>query len=148
MFILHSQKANCITVFPTGCPHSLGSCHFRGVCATCRPHTDGGVPLSALSKNTNELAGLFSTTSLKCLAPSRKAVDTIFLSLLVLLDKGNKPQVYRLRSGRSNHYPIASVQITLRLQLEWEREKYGLNKELPHSKASGVRAANQEKQFS
>ena len=30
------------------------------------------------------------------------------LSLLVWLDKGNEPQVYRLRSGRSNHYAIAS----------------------------------------
>ena len=69
-----------------------------------------GVPLSALPKDTtSELAGLFSTTSPKCRAPSREAVDTIFFSLLVWLDKGNEPQVYRLRSGRSNHYTIASV---------------------------------------
>ena len=39
----------------------------------------GGVPLNALPKDTtSELAGLFSTTSHKCRAPSREAVDTIF----------------------------------------------------------------------
>ena len=33
--------------------------------ATCRPHKDGGVPLSALPKDTtSKLAGLFSTLSL------------------------------------------------------------------------------------
>ena len=43
-----------------------------------------GVQLSALPKDTtSELAGLFSTTSRKCQAPSREAIDTIFKSLLV-----------------------------------------------------------------
>ena len=38
-----------------------------------------GVPLDALPKDTtSQLAGLFSTTSHKCRAPSRKAIDTIF----------------------------------------------------------------------
>ena len=32
------EKANCISIFWTGRPHSLGSCHFRSVWATCRPH--------------------------------------------------------------------------------------------------------------
>ena len=46
---------------------------------TCLPHKDGGVPLSALPKNTiSELAGLFSTTSHKWRAPTREAIDTIF----------------------------------------------------------------------
>ena len=37
------------------------------------------VPLNALPKDTtSELAGLFSTTSPKCRAPSREAVDIIF----------------------------------------------------------------------
>ena len=73
------EKANCIAIFWTGHPHSLGSCHFRDVWATCFPHKGGGVPLSALPKDTtSELAGLFSTTSHKCRAPSREAVDTIF----------------------------------------------------------------------
>ena len=72
-------KANCIAIFLTGSPHSLGSCHFRDVWATCLPHKDGGIPLSALPKDTtSELAGLFSTISPKCRAPSREAVDTIF----------------------------------------------------------------------
>ena len=54
----------------------LGSCYFR---ATCLPHKGGGVPLSALPKNTtSELAGLFSTTFHKCRAPRREAVDTIY----------------------------------------------------------------------
>ena len=39
-----------------------------------------GVPLSALPKDTtSKLAGLFSTTSHKCQAPSKEAIDTILL---------------------------------------------------------------------
>ena len=73
------EKANCIAIFWTGRPHSLGSCHFRGVWATYLLHKGGGVPLSALPKDTtSELTGLFSTISHKCRAPSREAVDTIF----------------------------------------------------------------------
>ena len=73
------EKANCIVIFWTERSHSLGSCHFRGVWATCLLHKGGGVPLSALPKDTtSELAGLFSTTSHKCRAPSREAVNTIF----------------------------------------------------------------------
>ena len=73
------EKANCIAILWTGSPHSLGSCLFRGLWATCLPHKGGGFPLSALPKDTtSELAGLFSTTSLKCRAPSREAIDTIF----------------------------------------------------------------------
>ena len=72
------EKANCIAILWTGSPHSLGSCLFRGLWATCLPHKGGGVPLSALPNTTSELAGLFSTISPKCRAPSREAVDTIF----------------------------------------------------------------------
>ena len=32
------EKANCIAMFWTVSPHSLGSCHFR---VTCLPHKDG-----------------------------------------------------------------------------------------------------------
>ena len=65
-------KANCIAIYCTESPHSLGNCFFRGVLATCLPHKGGGVPLSALPKDTtSELAGLFSTTSSKCQAPSK-----------------------------------------------------------------------------
>ena len=78
------EKANCIAIFWTGHPHLLGSCHFRGIWATCFSHKGKGVPLRALPKDTtSELAGLFSTTSPKCRAPSREAIDTIFKSLLV-----------------------------------------------------------------
>ena len=63
LFSIH-EKANCIAVFWTERPQSLGCCHFR---VTCLPHKGGGVPLSALPKDTtSELAGLFSTTSHKC----------------------------------------------------------------------------------
>ena len=73
------EKANCIAILWTGSPHSLGSCLFRGLWATCLPHKGGGVPLSALPKDTtSELAGLFSTTCHKCRAPSREAADAIF----------------------------------------------------------------------
>ena len=60
------EKANCIAIFWTVSPHLLGSCHFR---VTCLSHKGGGVPFSALPKDTtSEPAGLFSTTSLKCRA--------------------------------------------------------------------------------
>ena len=73
------EKANCIAILWTGSPHSLGSCLFRGLWTTCLPHKGGGVPLSALPKDTtSELAGLFFTTSSKCRAPSREAADAIF----------------------------------------------------------------------
>ena len=73
------EKANCIAILWTVSLHSLGSCLFRGLWATCLPHKGGGIPLSALPKDTtSELAGLFSTTSHKCGAPSREAIDTIF----------------------------------------------------------------------
>ena len=73
------EKANCIAILWTGSPHSLGSCLFRGLWATCLPHKGGAIPLSALPKDTtSELAGLFSTTSPKCRTPSREAADAIF----------------------------------------------------------------------
>ena len=71
------KKANCIAIFWTECLHLLGSCHFRGVWATCLPHKGGGIPLSALPKDTSEFASLFSTAFPKCRAPSREAMDTI-----------------------------------------------------------------------
>ena len=72
------KRANYIAMFWTVCPHTLGSYCFRDVWATCLLHKDGGVPLSALPKGTTcEPAGLFTTTSLKCRAPSRDAVDII-----------------------------------------------------------------------
>ena len=43
--------------------------------------------------STTEFAGLFYILSLSCVAPSREAVETIVLILLIRLDKGNKPQV-------------------------------------------------------
>ena len=46
------DKANCIAILWTGSPHSLGSCHFRGVWATCLPHEGGGVSLSVFPKDT------------------------------------------------------------------------------------------------
>ena len=74
---------------------------------TCLPHKGEGIPLNPLPKDTtSKLVGLFSTLSLFCWAPSREAMSTIFLNILVWLDQGNEPQVYRLRSGRSNHHAI------------------------------------------
>ena len=49
------EKANCIAMFWTGRPHSLGSCQFRCVWATGLPHEGGDVSLSALPKDTSEL---------------------------------------------------------------------------------------------
>ena len=53
---------------------------FSEVCGPSVFHTKGGgLPLSALPKDTTgNLAGLFSTTFLKCRAPSREAENTIF----------------------------------------------------------------------
>ena len=35
------EKANCIAILWTGSPHSLGSCLFRGLWASCLPHKGG-----------------------------------------------------------------------------------------------------------
>ena len=35
------EEANCIAILWTGSPHSLGSCLFRGLWATCLPHKGG-----------------------------------------------------------------------------------------------------------
>ena len=73
------ERANCIAILWTVSPHSLGSCLFRGFMGHLSSTWRWGVPLSALPKDTtSELAGLFSTTSPKCRAPSREAVNTIF----------------------------------------------------------------------
>ena len=78
------KKSNCIAMFWTERRHSIGSCHLRCVFAICLLHKSEAVPLNALPNDTtSELAGLFSTTSPKCRAPSRKAVNTIFYSRLV-----------------------------------------------------------------
>ena len=37
LFSIH-EKANSIAILWTGSPHSLGSCLFRGLWATCFPH--------------------------------------------------------------------------------------------------------------
>ena len=86
------EKVNCIAMLWTVCLHSLGSCYFQGVWANCFPHKGGGVPLSALPKDTtSEFAGLFSTTYHKCRAPSREAIDTIFKVLWCDLARGMNP---------------------------------------------------------
>ena len=46
LFSIH-ERANCVAVFWTACPHSLGSCHFGGIWATCLPHNGGGIALMA-----------------------------------------------------------------------------------------------------
>ena len=75
-----TRKRIAALCFWTVSPHSLESCHFRGFWVTCLPHKDGGVPLSALSKNTtSELAGLFSTTFPKCQAPTKGSCEYHFL---------------------------------------------------------------------
>ena len=35
------EKANCIAILWMGSPHSLGSCLFRDLWATCLPHKGG-----------------------------------------------------------------------------------------------------------
>ena len=58
-----------------------GGAHPSPVLATCLQHKGGGVPLSALPKDTtSELAGLFSTTSLICRAPSERLCITFLKS--------------------------------------------------------------------
>ena len=57
IFILHLRESELYRYIYlaqswTGRPHLLGCCHFRIVWATCLPHKGGGVPLSALSKDT------------------------------------------------------------------------------------------------
>ena len=81
--------------------------------AICLPHKDEGIPLSALPKDTQQasLPACSPHYPFFMLSAKQKTVNTIFLSLLV------EPQVYRLRSGRSNHYTIAPVFVHLHLRI-------------------------------
>ena len=77
IFITHLRESQLYAIFWTRRRHSLGSCNFRGVWATCLPHKGGN--LQTLPKDTtSELAGLFSTTSPKCRAPSRELWTPFF----------------------------------------------------------------------
>ena len=79
IFILHSRESELYRYTLDGKSALAWELDFRGLWVTCLPHKGGSVPLSALPKDTTcELAGLFSTTSPKCRAPSREAVNTIF----------------------------------------------------------------------
>ena len=100
------EKANCIAIFWTGRPHSLGSCLFRGVWATCLPHNGGGVPLSALPKDTTcELAGLFSTISHKCRAPKHRRSQGGAIGAMAPLNfKSN----YKTVSKKQKHKPFCA----------------------------------------
>ena len=60
-------------------------------------------------KHNHTRDSMFSTLHLSRWAPTWKTVVAAFWSIFVWLDKGNEPQVYRLRNGRSYHYTIASV---------------------------------------
>ena len=67
----------------------LGVAIFE-VWGTCLARKGRGVSLSALSQDTtSELASLFFTTSPKCRAPSREAVDTIFLKFFGMTRQEN-----------------------------------------------------------
>ena len=72
------EKANCIAIFCTGRPHSLGSCHFRGVWATCLRHKGGTSRQVPCPRAQQANLPSCSATSPKSRAPSREATDTIF----------------------------------------------------------------------
>ena len=76
-FILHSRESDVSLCFG----QQVRTCFGVAISGSPVFHMKVGcrVPLSALPKDTtSELAGLFSTTSHKCQAPSREAIDTIF----------------------------------------------------------------------
>ena len=77
--------------------------------ATCLPHKDGGVPLSALPKGTSKLAGLFSTLSFFMLSAKQGSCEYHFLKSFGMTRLGERTQVYRLGCGRSHHYTKARV---------------------------------------
>ena len=78
--------------------------------ATCLPHKGGGVPLSALPKDTtSKLAGLFSTLFLYMLSAKQGSCEYHFLKSFGMTRLRNEPQVYRLQCRRSNHCTIAPV---------------------------------------
>ena len=78
--------------------------------ATCLPHKDGGIPLSALPKDTtSKLAGLFYTLSLFMLSAKQGSCEYHFLKSFGMTRLRNEPQVYQLQCGRSNHCTIAPV---------------------------------------
>ena len=86
--------------------------------ATCLPHKGGGIPLGALPKDTtSKLAGLFSTLSLFMLSAKQGSCEYHFLKSFGMTRLRNKPQVYRLQSGRPNHCTIAPVDSRNRIKV-------------------------------
>ena len=69
-----------------------------------------------------------------------------FLKSFVGLDKRNEPQVHRLRSGRSNHYTIASVNDKYNLETE-TLKKQNKNLENKDNISRDVAAAPQTPQL-
>jgi len=61
------------------------------------------IPLSAFPKNTSELAGLFSHYPFLNLNVKQENCEYQLLQSFGLTRPGNRTQVYRLRSGQSNH---------------------------------------------
>ena len=78
-FILHSRESELYRYILDGKFALAWELLFPRFMGHLSSHKGGGVPLSALPKDTtSELAGLFTATSHKCRASSREAVDTIF----------------------------------------------------------------------
>ena len=83
-FILHSRESELYRYTLDGKSALAWELPFSRFMGHLSSTSSWGVLLSALPKDTtSELAGLFSTISPKCRAPSWEAVDAIFLSLLV-----------------------------------------------------------------
>ena len=83
---------------------------IQGIWTTCLIHKTRGIPLNALPNDTtSELAGLFSTTSFKCWAPSRESVDITFWSLLVWLDKGIEPRSTNCKADTITTMPLCRL---------------------------------------
>ena len=86
IFILHARESELYRSILDGTSALAWELPFL----SCLPHKGGGVLLSALPKDTtSKLAALFSTISPKCRAPSREAVDTIFLKSFGMIRQGN-----------------------------------------------------------
>ena len=99
--------------------------HFQGVWTACLSPKSGDVPLDALPKNTtSKLASLFFTTWPQMPSAKHGSCGYHILKSLVLLNKGIEPQVCKLRSGRFNHYVIASVKSLIIMLLQGPRKNF------------------------
>ena len=89
------QRVDCLAP-PHVCHMTMKASRYEGIPLRLCPRTQASLPA-------------YSPHYSYVLSAKQGSCEYHFLSLLVCLDLGNEPQIYRLRSGRSDQDAIAPV---------------------------------------